>query len=596
MKRTIIQKFLVTAMLFLIFAASACTTPKQEPILPSATFLSPAPLETSSPIPGTTRTATLTPTVPPTDTLSEPTVEIKPDILTNTPAPDAEVTWAEDLDIQLRDITFIYEWAWSPTEDELVGFLANEFTDKTLDVVLVRVAGPDFQPQQIRATAPKSLQEMDGCLYPNLLWHPNGQRIFFGGPTVNPEDAGMERCSLWMVEHDGRNPRPYHPEQSGRSLSPFGWLGDHTLLMSGYREGIRLFDLLTGKIVNWAHPSYYASDSIITRDYFVDADGDSGFTQAYALGPRHKPIEMIQTDEMGPMRYALLMPFNDPSCDCYGHTLPFDAFPGTNKVLVYWYGERMINSDPVNFQVGAVHKLVLWDIDQGNISTLVPYAFWGQFSPDNRTLAYLTDGPASLDTENKPVDPFSINQEVEYTLRTDHAYLQLLDFNTGAVYLSVPVASLQNFDDSNLVHAAMNFSPDGRFLSFVTNRIIALNEKGWPDLIQPDSATESSSFLYVLDLKKRRIIFEQSNLTPSPQRTGHSSIIQSFLAHWSPKNDQFIYIDGQNNPILVNLETGIQRPISTCMSGTPMVKWSASGEYVAIELRESGKIGFLRVP
>lgn len=591
--------YLIAAVLLSVWLVSACSPSTPVKVPPTMEVLLPTITATPNPTASAAPTKTPVPTHPPAKATRKPTVTPAPKNTNDTPADDGAFTWAKGLEIHLSKERFT-GWEWSPVRDEIVGFLPIQDYRKEKDRVLLRYAAPDFQAREIRAAAPASpgpnVSPGDPCASSNMIWSVDGQRIFFSGPVVNPTVRRMEPCSLWVVEHDGSNPRLYHPEQTGRWLTPLGWVGDHTLVLAGYREGVRLFDLLTGKVVSWAYSHAYGI-YLFTRDYFVDAYGDSLVHDMYALAPRDEPIYMVQRDEFDAMRYARKPP-QDYQHDCPGHNLLYDALPSTNTVLGYCFSEGFDDRDPKNAHLVAAHKLLLWDIDQNILITLVPYGFWGKFSPNGRVLAYLTSGQAFLDTNGKPVDPERANLEVPYTIELQNTFLQLLDLHTGAVSLSVPVVSLWDKESESFIHAGVNFSPDGRYLSFLTDREVAMDDQGWPRMVQsPSEASENGNHLYVLDLKARKIILDESGFSRVLAVPEYETTLQHLLAQWSPKSDQFIYLNSQNTLILFNLKTGSQTPLGENISGAPiLIQWSASGNYVAFDVPNSDQTAFVKIP
>lgn len=590
MKHAIIAKGIVLAVFFCTAFASACTVPTPELIIPTVTL----PLVTA---PAATVTETYPPTVEPSVTLPAATnTPIHRKTEQSAPVINGGGPWAAGLNI--KEVGQVLGGDWSPANDEIV-FVADQPSDSH-DVILVRAAAPDFQPQEIRAVSPIPYG-IEPCIYPGLLWSENGQQLFFSGPQENPSMGGMEPCSIWMVERDGSSPRRYYPEQKGRSFSPDGWLDDHTIILSGYREGIHIFDLLEGETVNWAMPRYYGI-SFTTRDFLVGTKGDVLFNM-YAVGSRDEPYNAVMRDSENNMRYALTPPpdstYEWTGQPWDGYTIAYDAIPNTNQVLGYWFQDVVHSEGEKILKIFRVQKLVLWDIDQNILSTLVPYGLWGRFSPDGSTLAYLTRGPAMVDAENRPVDPNSLEGFDPYALDEKETYLQLLDRDTGSIFLSVPVASQYDFADYDYLHVGANFSADGRFLSFITNRKIAFDDQGWPEMVQPESASEEGGHLYVLDVINRRLVWDQGDLAPIPKGEAESKSVEQRIAYWSPTRSQFFYIGAENNLILVDLDAGVSTPVTVNTSDAPGVEWSSSGDYAAIWApagRHSWQAGILQIP
>ena len=77
-----------------------------------------------------------------------------------------------------------------------------------------------------------------------------------------------------------------------------------------------------------------------------------------------------------------------------------------------------------------------------------------------------------------------------------------------------------------------------------------------------------------------------------------SESLENRIAKWSPTSNQFVYLDAENNLILVDLETGTLTPITVRVSGRPVIKWSGSGEYIAVQIpdRYSWRVGIVKIP
>ena len=588
MKHAIIAKGIVLAVFICTALATACGAPSPEPILPTVTI----PLVTT---PAAMATETSTPTIEPSVTLPLATETLTHrKTIEPTPATNGGGPWVAGLDI--KEVGQVLGGDWSPANDEIV-FVADQPSDSH-DVILVRAAAPDFQPQEIRAVSPTPYG-IEPCIYPGLLWSEDGHRLFFSGPQEHP--SGMAPCSIWMVERDGSSPRRYYPEQKGRSFSPGTWLNDHTMTISGYREGTHVFDMLKGITVNWIMPRYYGI-SFNIRDYLVGTKGDVLFNM-YAVGSRDDPYNAVMRDSENNMRYALTPPpdsmYDWTGSSVNGYTIAYDSIPGTNQVLGYWFQDVVHSEGEKILKIFRVQKLVLWDIDQNTLSTIVPYGLWGRFSPNGNTLAYLTNGPAPLDTENRPVDPNSLEGYDPYSLDEKGTYLQLFDRDTGSIFLSIPVASQYDFADYDYLHVGANFSADGRFLSFITDRKITFDDQGWPEMSQPASTSEEGGHLYVLDVINRRLVWDQGDLAPIPKGEAESKSVEQRIANWSPTRGEFFYTDAGNNLILVDLDSGVSTPVTVNMSDAPGVEWSSSGDYAAIWApvgRHSSQADILKIP
>jgi hypothetical protein len=574
---------LLIALLFLAACSITSSTPppptSTEPSTPTAhSMLQPSSIPVQP-------SATSTPFVAAAST---------PNSSTETPVSNGVVTWAQGINTKLMDGVYDFDGFWSPTRNEIVYHQVED----SQDTVLVRFAAPDFKPKEIRIPFSSPDKTFGACRFTNFIWSPDGQKIFFGGPVAHPSQYDMEKCSLWMVEHDGSSPRRYLPELSGRSLS-FGWLNDRTMVTDAYRGGMQAFDLLTGKTLN--RVNFQEKGSILyTQDYLVSTDYSENIhpTTVFAFGRRDKPIDLtISADELG-LRYAHLPPINNYRADFTDVTTILNGvIPGTDKVLAYWFGEKMDLTDPNKPGIIDVNKLVVWDIDGNTIMTLIPFGIYGQISPDQHTLAYLTYGPPGLDAMNKPISV--INRYADAGI-----YLQLYNLNTHTVFMSIPGIALP--DENPLMGPAsydpgLNFSPDGHYLALLSDREIEFDQKGWPGKVQSKPVTGNQSFLYVLDLKNHKLAWSHSGLAPLPTEPEEDGtpLLQAHLPVWSPKSDKFVYYDADNNINLVDLFNNTDTPLTSAVHGQPQVNWSHDGTYIAIQILDENynmKVAFLKVP
>lgn len=578
----------VFAIVFILVGfslVSACTNAVLTPLVTATPVFKP-PVKTTTNLPDELRPGK-SPTVPIKTITHVPTATLVIERPSATPVWNKSVTWADRLQITLADGIY-EEGAWSPTRNEAVYYLI----DKTNDAILKKFAAPDFQSQEIRApfTDPYN-QDLSQwkCESDSILWTLDGNRIFFGGP---PSDlSGFLECNLWMVERDKGSPRRYMPIQNGRNYQMYGWISDHTMIISTFLGGTRVLDLLTGNERNAVH--YHSmGEAFFTRDYYVANDNflGGGPSTAFALGPRFEYLSGDDQNNDAGLKYVTLPPLDSKSGMVWNYASDF--LPGTNKVLVDLAAQMVKENGGKIVDIKFIQKLILWDIDNQTTATVVPYATCGRFSPDHRLLAYLTVGPAKLDEKNRPVE--SVNNEVEGV-----QYLQLMDMGTREVSLSVPITTLMDFDSSNYYHPGMNFSPNGRYLALMTDRELVFDQTGWPEMHQAEQTGSNSRYLYILDLQNHKLVWHQSGLARDLE-VDIVSPLEFHLPIWSPKGDKFTYLDSENNIVLTDLIKGSNISITQKLSGLPVVKWSHDGAYLSIQLSsEDGygkKIAFLHVP
>lgn len=572
----------VSLLIILTFGCSNATA-QQSPIKVLKTDTSAAATSTSIPTALPTQTVTITASPKPIKEQAIPT---------STAVSDGDVTWAVQENLKMVDGLFDFG-LWSPTRNEIV------FTSAHLeDITLTRFTAPDFQPQEIRIPFSNPNFSIDNCGCSDILWSQDGQKIYFGGPVSDSVQAYMEDCSLWVLGHDSLNPSRVNRELHGRSLELGGWLDPHTIYTASYRGGIQLIDLPTGKIINRAY-TRESGNSFFAKDFFVSTNNYySGppFTM-FAFGRHAGPIDLTTSVDLIGLQYTRLPPVPE-----IANTFLTDVIPNTNKALGYWYQEVDDTTASGELKISYIHKLVLWDIDANTVTTLVPYALYGRFNPDLHSLAYLTNGPAKLDSTHHPIEVTSGNARDlrgGFGLDIEDPYLQLLDLGAQTVFLSVPVQALSDDISPDFYHVAMEFSLDGRYLAFVSDRKLDLDETGWPRMIQTAQANPNHYYLHILDLKKRKLIWSRAEPGQLPKVPNYDTNYSQGLPTWSLQGNQFTFLDAQNNIQLVNLEKGTTIPITLEVHGKPCVQWSPDGAYIVIEIPNPDyhwKIAFLEIP
>lgn len=91
------------------------------------------------------------------------------------------------------------------------------------------------------------------------------------------------------------------------------------------------------------------------------------------------------------------------------------------------------------------------------------------------------------------------------------------------------------------------FSPDGRYLAFVTIGQVTIDTSGWP--VSVDMSDPNAVHLNILDLKTKQL------LQSLPYGNPHMK------AKWSPTSQYLIYIDSEENWNLVDLAQNTVLPI-----------------------------------
>lgn len=460
-----------------------------------------------------------------------------------------------------------YYGEWSPTANE---FLLTDATDE--DVSILIADAPDFAAAVINA---------EGARYPRVglgaqvaTWTPDGQRVVFSGPVADDPGGSTYNIDVWLMDKNGLNVHPVNPgETASRDLEFVGWMDDRTLVYESYTGGgsnhARVLDIYTGENLAeaWTHGYFHHPNT----NYFVGTCWCPGDI-AFVVSRRRQRAEHFGM--FGP--YVVSSPPYD-----FGFEYPEYAFQdwlrGTNKMFL-----QMFSDDIHGREYAPVSELLLWDLDAGTLSLLAPDGLNGRFSPDGRYLAYLTLGSPRLDAEDRPVSTRS--EPKDPLLPRD---LQLLDMQSGQVVLSLPVSDDERaYKDGPFVYRPhMAFSPDSRYLAFVTPGQVRLDADGWP--VDVDSDVEGLAYLNVLNLTSGAVNLSIASGAMAPD--------------WSPISDRLVYSDPQGHLAVLNVEDGHSTPITR--NGEERLidlQWSFDGQYISLNFREDeiwhSQLFGLRVP
>lgn len=515
------MKTLIFILLFsftLVGCSSAGTAPPGD-ILPTATYLGVTP----SPLPLPTKTPTI--------------VDLPTQSPTVTAPPKDELVWSPEISPIFLDGV---PGSWSPTANEIFLYRCHQDSLKVAQA-------PDFIPMQI---SPYPVN----CVFVNsvpITWSPDGQRIYFGGPLPENYEAAEDHdvADLWAVDRNGQNLGRIFPGGSPHSDLDFkGWLGNQILFTWSYGGGghqsIGMLDTKQKNFLGGAF--FYGKIYRSNNQYLAAITGEPSMT-AFAIGshPQAKEFELASSE------YAKPIPFD-------GLSLFLDWFPKTNKMLA------------LGFQYGQFHEmtknqLLIWDVDNDTIDEMVSGGIGGLFSPDGQYLVYVTQGPATLDNANRPA-PIEINQEENLA-----PYFQLLNLANKKVSMSLPITS----DDTIAAdfvwepfHPNITFSPDSKYMGFVTTTDVKLLDHHW--LSEPQQDEKDEFYLAVVDLENEQLVFSQKG---------------NFLPVWSPQGNRFLFFDEENNLALFDVDTGLTKKITENAGKNILnVSWSFDGSYIAVKI------------
>jgi Tol biopolymer transport system component len=403
----------------------------------------------------------------------------------------------------------------------------------------------------------------------SLIWSPDGHDIFYGVSRSGTMFDG-EYSRIWSSARDGSDPHPLFPDSLDRPfrfLQFLGWMDPHTIVYSGYAGGghsdieeynILKNDVLVSDTVQGSQKPIHSGyiPVVSCARFCTTCVVTSSFTASQSF---YETYYTCQSDQ-GHARPFLRPETYEPTID----TLFQDWQAGTNNMLILAQGE--ISDTPVS-------RLLLWNVDTDKVTSLAPGGLFGKFSPNGKLLAYITSGPsdhyAEKNPQNLPVDPI---------VSGDKHYLQIMNINTRQMIMRVLVKahvmntalSVSGWDTTE--PDELSFSPDGRYISFVTDGSITLKDAHFPTEVS--IADTSTVYLNILDLQEEK-------LAQSLPLEGYGKYTYPNLL-WAPTSRKFVYQDASENWQLFELSNNTIFPI-TQSNGDQLISpaWSYDGSYLS---------------
>ncbi len=517
------------------------------------------PAPTLLPVPTVSKTPTATSTLTPTLTQT-PTATQKP-TRTSTPTPTKTATpplsWSDAL--TLVAVLENFYGTWSPIENKLAGV----FYDASQIGSIALASAPDFDVQMVDIGG----GNMAGGY---ASWRPDGQWILFPGPREAWMDAGVgEMSDLWSMDSNGQNPKRMLADRSFRWLGFSGWMDLQTLLLSEYSGGGHtvhyLVDFPSGNVINetWIH----AGETFkATNRYIPGVITLVENSALFVITRDHQP----QTQDFLGNEYVRYFPSNQVNLTSNSQYFFFqDWMPDTYKMLVAWFAP-----DSSGYKILS-SQLLLWNVETDEVTSLASGGVDGRFSPNGKYLAYVTLDPNEL-SKTSPGNLPSLEPIPENAM----PYLQLVDVNNQKMIFGLPVISQKNTLDYNfpVYETDMAFSPNNRYLTFLTPGTLQLDEKGFP--LEVTLGNENIAFINIFDLQEQKII----GSFPGSERVFRYS---STNFKWSPTSAHLLYLDRTNNwqvfALLQNTSISITQS-GGFLASAPT--WSFDGQYLTFRVRQ----------
>lgn len=385
---------------------------------------------TKTPFPTNTlvvEAAVQTPSHVPTNTPSPvpPTVEPSPTVCPGDGIFCADSFLVSEVTGNFRD------GVWSPTENTMMVLSGNPQPG------LVRLSQPDFSSVDI------SFSEPGYGPSSNVLWSQDGKNVFtFAYDSNEPDPRKAVLNTLWSLRSTERTVLPLHEDYQASYPTLLGWMDADTLVVSSdctTTTCLDVLDIRSGEVLLTQNFRGLAGEPNTQYVPIMYTNAFPGVGHVGVVGMKNTGFQSQEPDEK--MEHVQWLSFD--GMEQADLTLFADWLPGTNQMLVSW--TSIIDNGS---------SLYLWDIDQNQSRLLVPGGLTGTFSPDGKTLAYLSNGPNAV----VPVDFMNFIP-----------YLQVFDMDTQTVLSAFPIAAeLDYFGAFPRFNLEYKFSPDGRYLAYIT--------------------------------------------------------------------------------------------------------------------------------
>jgi hypothetical protein len=493
---------------------------------------------------------TLTPTLAPSDT-SFPTETPFP-----TFTPTAPVLWGTGVPVPAIIENFI--GSWITLQQAMAGNLLEAPDSGSISLS----RAPRYAVEAVSPSSPPVLGS-------EVTTSPSGRWILFGAVALDDfDDDWNELSTLTRLNFQDGRMQTFLPDLGSLRLVSFpGWLNGNIAALSDYAGGgfynYSLVDVANHTLISSvrAHGPAWQPNSA----FLPVAEEYGGPYRLFVLS-RAAQSESFDT-LLGPNPYTVGFPSEYIAPEM--NTVFKDWLPDSNIMLVQAFVFNRSTSAVTHSQ------LMLWSVDSNIVQVVVQAAIDGKFSPDGKQLAYVSQGPSPLTADGQP--SFDLGPQVP---PLNQAYLQLMDFSTHRVSFSFPVITTLDRSMSYTVdmhEAPLDFSPDSRFLAFLTPGLLLTDQTG--KLIVLPISQESYPFLSVIDLSSFQPILS------TPIRT-----VKDF--YFSPASDRLAFLGKEGNWYMLKLTTSQVQPV-TMDGGTRLLwnGWSSDGFYFSFYESLERKIG-----
>jgi len=388
------------------------------------------------------------------------------------------------------------------------------------------------------------------CGYGNFIIQPIGERLLFPGHNLNmASQAGgyPEFSDLWAMEVNGDNPRVIldnviSGETGIKNLELLYWADETRLVYFGY-QGMGRISLA----------EYNANTG--TSLYLMDVRGE-----VFDTNGKYIPImRSFDSPPPPPGRIGQITPgfyvfdLEKRRNNYHNDNSLFKSIPLPDEYLGMEYEVVMVDWRPGTNELLAIIKntkdqqsagdLIWWNVDTAEVSIYKRHVEYVQYSPDGKTLGYVT---------------IKGDSKYKYTVWFEEA---VPDWGFGGIG---PTVILDQYDElidtySPPSHPAwrvdvqpfqiFNFSPDGQYVSFMSNN----SGNPWTLLVR-----------YV---KSGHTVFKEEGAS---------------LPIWSPQSDRFIIRGRDKNLKIIGLNPITVTSITEEAYLHMWASWSFDGEYILL--------------
>jgi hypothetical protein len=461
-------------------------------------------------------------------------------------------TWSDGLQITVLE----HYWGrWSPVSHQMAGL---QYTSPTTASLALH-QGEVPQDAQITLASPNLAGSQ-------LWWSPDGQTILYLGPleTDGSNEPLEDVAALWAADPVSLINKNLGTALSGREPTIFGWLNPQMAIASDYQGG-GLFN-----IQGLSFP-----DGTSTHLASVPAHTIWWPSQRYLplLGHNDTYAEMFYVVGQAPMAAPHAFEGLENT-----HRFPHELLQGDldNQHFVFqtwqWNTSNMLLSwirwEGQHPGAAITHASLLhWNVENDTVRLLAPNGIAGRYSPDTRLLAAVTLGETHL----AGGDPFTPSPVIADALPVLH----LADANFSTVQFSAPSIILPSEARDTIPEfiPALAFSPDNRYLAFLTPGKLEVDASGKPAGV--DLIDYADIYLNIYEIPSGTLFHSLPAASWTGWFDGSSEL-------WAPTGGKFLMMDRDENWQLLDARSGALTPLT--QSGGARVTsadWNFDGSQIA---------------